>query len=106
VGLDWKAALRGVLPHVSAFSGPIAPLAAAISSAVSHVEVGGNDSHTKKHHVVDIAKASITALGISKSEITEELTFALEDAVEADVRARELYARVLRIVELIKARRV
>jgi hypothetical protein len=109
MGLSWGAiggALKNtVLPAIALLGGPVAPLALAISEAISHAEHGEEDGHTKKQHVLDVARTSIQTLGIAQEDVSEELMYLLDDVTELDVKLRETYARIARVVELIKERK-
>jgi hypothetical protein len=116
MGLSWGAiggALQKVIPveqrtvaiFAALLEGPAGKLAVVISEAISHSEANGGDGHSKRQHVRAVARASIQTFGIANEEISEELIWLLDDAREYEVRARETYARILRLVDNIKARR-
>ena len=103
--MNWKNIIGKAVGVLALIGGPIAPVAQAISGAINHAEEEGGDGQSKKQQVIEVARTSIESLGVTQAEISEDLLWLLDDVVEAELRYRETYARILRVVEKIKGAR-
>ena len=111
MGLSWAKFFGGVgriVPLISMFGGPAAPIAIAVSRAILNVETASNDpGATKRAKAVEIVSSLVEGMeGVAGRDIVSNplVHEAVLSVIDAEVALRNAHMRLEQVVVDVKAK--